>query len=119
MLSRVLPLPRCAALITMVSTLKNVPPIMIRKYSTAASWVSALLPASCIICGVKTTNSTVTTTHSAKVSARAVRVISFASRWLRSPLRRATSADRAMLIAKNTVRPMNLGWPVRPTAATA
>ena len=117
--SLVLPLPRWAALMTIVMTLKNRPPMMMRKYSTAASCVSSLLPARRIICGVKITKTAVSTAQSATVSQRAVRVISLASSWFLSPLRRATRADTAILTPKKTVSPMNFGWAVRPVAATA
>ena len=115
----VLPLPRCTALITIVSTLKNMPPMMIRKYTTAASCVSALLPARRIIKGAPATNRTVTIRHRTSVIRSAVSSTSFALLRFFSPFLLATSADTATLTPKNGVRPINFGCVVSPTAATA
>lgn len=67
----------------------------------------------------KTVNRVLITIPAKITKIKAVSAMLLAESLLCSPFLRATSADTATLVAKNRESPRNLGWVVRPTAATA
>ena len=78
MAMRVLPDPRWAALITREMMLNIMPPMMMRKYSTAPSWVSAPEPHRRIMGSARYTQTALTTVPAMAVNTRAVSRVSLA-----------------------------------------
>ena len=115
----VLPAPRWAALMIIMTVVKTMPPMMTWKYSTAASCVSSAEPAKRMIGSAKATQTTLIIAVRITVMRMHMRRICTALSRFFSPRRRATSAEIAVLIAMNTAMPMNFGCCVRPTAAIA
>ena len=115
----VLPAPRCAAFTIIITVVNPMPPMMIWKYSTAASCVSSAEPAKRMMGSANTVN--VTLMIAVKITATRMHVFKMRTALSRfcSPLRRATSAEMAVLIDINSAKPMNFGCCVRPTAAMA
>ena len=100
-------------------TLNIIPPMMIWKYRTAPAWVSSLAPQSRIMGSAKKTQAMLINVPTARVKAAAIKSTWLAPYWSFSPRRLATRADTETLVAMKMHSPMNLGWVVSPTAATA
>ena len=67
----------------------------------------------------KDTHTALTTMPHSTTTVSAAASVSLAPFLSCCPFRLATIADTDTLTAVNRARPMNLGWVVRPTAATA
>ena len=115
----VFPAPLWAALMAMEIMLNIIPPMMIWKYRTAPAWVSSLAPQSRIMGSAKKTQAMLINVPTARVKAAAIKSTWLAPYWSFSPRRLATRADTETLVAMKMHSPMNLGWVVSPTAATA
>lgn len=115
----VFPAPRCAALIPIWMQLKIIPPIIMRKYTTASLWVSAVEPQKSMIAPAKSTNTMLEMIAAITIKRTAVSRISFAESCFFSPLLRATRAEIATFNAKKRASPNSFGCVVSPTAATA
>ena len=115
----VLPMPRCAALITSDTTLKTMPPMIIEKYAEASAWVSSFAPARVMIGSAKATQTTLTMTVMTRVIMSACISTRLAASRSPSPFRCATIAETATLSEMKKASPINFGWVVSPTAAIA
>ena len=101
----VFPAPRCAALIPIWMQLKIIPPIIMRKYTTASLWVSAVEPQKSMIAPAKSTNTMLEMIAAITIKRTAVSRISFAESCFFSPLLRATRAEIATFNAKKKGKP--------------
>ena len=95
------------------------PPMIMRKYKTALSWVASSEPQNRITGSAKITRRILNNTAIIRIKTRKVAKILFASSRLSSPLRLATSAEMDTFAAIKNASPKNLGCVVSPTAATA
>ena len=99
--------------------------MIILKYVTAAlcvamsSGVASEEPQSLMMGFAVVTKTMLRITAAMITKQKAVRKIRFASSLCFAPKRLATSAETDTLTAKKRESPMNLGWVVSPTAATA
>ena len=118
MAMRVLPLPRWAALMARNMTLKIMPPLIMRKYRVEEARVSSLAPAQPMMVSAPATQRALIRTPTTRVMMKAVSRTRLAPRWSCWPRRRATRALMATFRARKKQRLINLGWVVRPTAAT-
>lgn len=115
----VFPAPLCAALTTRETTVKIMNPIMILKYCTASAWEASSEPHSRMIGSAKATQIRLTATDITRTNTLAAHKTSLAPLRFFCPLRLATSADTDTFTAINMASPINFGWVVNPTAATA